>query len=300
MSTGHDSRDDVAFERFIEGDGGEYGAIYRRLARTDPPRRLDRSVLGEAARAVRGRPPRRHRWLVGMGSAAGIVLAAGIAWQVGHEAARHQATHPAPHASEVIPVQPRERAPAATVIRDDDAAEALAPASSSAPRSDAPSAPARKRTSPSAAPAEPPPPPNRKATTRPASERERTPPAESRTHAAPALPAMPAPPVPAVAAPPSAANTTAHAEAERTSEAATGTAPASAADVAGDGARPTPAISTSVELRRDSRRAPDDWLARIRQLEEQGRHQQARESLLLFQRKHPRHPIPADLEALLD
>ena len=66
--------------------GGETGDLYRRLPRYDPPRRLDRAVLNEAARAVHsGKPPRRQRWIVGIGSAAGLVLAAGLAWRIGHE-----------------------------------------------------------------------------------------------------------------------------------------------------------------------------------------------------------------------
>ncbi|MGN6518575.1 MAG: hypothetical protein ACTHK2_04025, partial [Dokdonella sp.] len=70
---------DHDLERLLADDGGDLTALYRRLPKAEPPRRLDRSVLGEAARAVRGHTPRRQRWLVGVGSAAGVVLAAGIA-----------------------------------------------------------------------------------------------------------------------------------------------------------------------------------------------------------------------------
>ncbi|HEY0178003.1 MAG TPA: hypothetical protein VGC30_00030, partial [Dokdonella sp.] len=67
---------DDALERLLEDGGGELGALYRRLPRAEPPRRLDRSVLGDAARAVRGARPRRHRWLVALGTTAGVALAA--------------------------------------------------------------------------------------------------------------------------------------------------------------------------------------------------------------------------------
>lgn len=101
MTTPHD-RD---LERLLD-DGGEFGALYRRLPRAEPPRRLDRSVIAAAARAVRGRAPRRQRWLVGVGSAAGLVLAAGIAWQVGQDALRQQRILEPARAQRVVPVQP--------------------------------------------------------------------------------------------------------------------------------------------------------------------------------------------------
>ena len=36
----------------LRDGGGEIGDLYRRLPRYEPPRRLDRAVLNEAARAV--------------------------------------------------------------------------------------------------------------------------------------------------------------------------------------------------------------------------------------------------------
>jgi hypothetical protein len=92
---------DRELERLLADDGGELGALYRRLPKAEPPRRLDRSILGEAARAVHGYTPRRQRWLFGLGSAAGVVLAAGLAWHVGQDALRQetQLSAPAPAAS---------------------------------------------------------------------------------------------------------------------------------------------------------------------------------------------------------
>ena len=85
--TAHDPERDV--DELLGKDGGEIGHLYRRLPRYEPPRRLDRAVLGEAARAVHsGKPPRRQRWIVGyVGSAVRAwSLAAGIAWRIGHDA----------------------------------------------------------------------------------------------------------------------------------------------------------------------------------------------------------------------
>src|SRR5689334_19200436 len=88
-------------------DGGEMGKLYRRLPRYEPPRRLDRAVLGEAARAVHsGKPPRRQRWVVGLGSAAGLVLAAGIAWRVGHDVMYQNESVSPTAAPRVVPVEP--------------------------------------------------------------------------------------------------------------------------------------------------------------------------------------------------
>ncbi|HEY6893395.1 MAG TPA: hypothetical protein VI258_04455, partial [Rhodanobacteraceae bacterium] len=58
--------------------------------------------------------------------------------------------------------------------------------------------------------------------------------------------------------------------------------------------------SSSVELQRDMQLAPADWLARVRDLVDQGRRQQAIESLRLFVRTHPDQRVPADLRDLLE
>ena len=90
MSTRRDPEHDL--QDLLSADRGDLGHIYDKLARAEPPPRLDRIVLGEAARAIRSeRQPRAQRWLVGFGSAAGIVLAAGIAWQVGQQMQRQDA-----------------------------------------------------------------------------------------------------------------------------------------------------------------------------------------------------------------
>ncbi len=55
-----------------------------------------------------------------------------------------------------------------------------------------------------------------------------------------------------------------------------------------------------MELQRDLELAPSDWLAHIRDLMQQGRRQQATESLRLFVRKHPERRVPDDLRDLLE
>ena len=262
-------------ERLLQDDGGEYGALYRRLPRLEPPRRLDRAVLGEAARAVRGQAPRRQRWIVGLGSAAGLVLAAGIAWQVGQEALRQPATLPARQpATEVVPVQPIEeaaRAAAPTASSDVTAQEepVVAPAR---PRQQARSAPAKQ-----VAPAE--------------SQGAVEPPLRMRVPAPPPAPPAPAEPQPATVPAP-AGDAAAGAR-----KAATAAEPVrEQADSLQAAREPSSALPS--DLQRDLQRTPADWLAHIRDLLQQGRRQQALQSLDLFRRTHPDQPVPDDLRTL--
>lgn len=284
---------DRDLERLLGDDHGEFGALYRKLARSEPPRRLDRAVLGEAARAVRGRAPRRHRWLVGIGSAAGIVLAAGIAWRVGQEAAMQPSAIPvpAPAAVDVVPVQPiseraaRQAEPAPAPGRfADDAATMSAPAGEARREAAADAAkrtkpePPRTPVAPATAPAPPPSPP-------PAVEQaSRAPSAFPQPQEEAAVADSSGPP--AVQGGAAAAKTAAASERE--------SAPQSLR------ARAAPAPSSSVELRRDRQLAPEAWLGQVRDLLRQGRRQQAQESLRLFHRMHPRHPVPDDLRRLLE
>lgn len=80
------------FEAFLAGEESELARLYRRLPQSEPDAKLDAAVLALARAAVE--PQRvnalrhakdRHRrplWLVGLSSAAGLVLAAGLAWQM--------------------------------------------------------------------------------------------------------------------------------------------------------------------------------------------------------------------------
>ncbi|GMV30605.1 MAG: hypothetical protein AMXMBFR59_27300 [Rhodanobacteraceae bacterium] len=88
----HRNNNEREFEAFLAGEESGLARLYRRLPQTEPDARLDAAVLAMARAAVE--PQRlnalrhakdRHRrplWLVGLSSAAGIVLAAGLVWQM--------------------------------------------------------------------------------------------------------------------------------------------------------------------------------------------------------------------------
>lgn len=278
------------------GDGsGKIGDLYRRLPRYEPPRRLDRAVLGEAARAVHsGKPPRRQRWVVGLGSAAGLVLAAGIAWRVGHDAMIQNDSALPTAAPRVVPVEPISEPSRAK--REDEPAQQAQPTESDAMRAESPAVDRPAGSVSSELKSEP------RRTLKPA-----------KPAAPPAIPA-PALQKPAAAPPPAQAFPDAARQLEQAQDRKDSNAPAapetraasvgaavekSAAGAARPLASPTPQTG-SVELQRDMQLAPDDWLAHIRQLDQQGRRQQATESLRLFRRAHPDWTIPEDLRALLD
>ncbi len=282
---------DQDLERLLSPDRGEFGGLYDRLARTEPPRRLDRAVLAEASRAVLGRAPRSQRWMLGLGSAAGVILAAGIAWQVAEQIeSRNGAPADAARSSapQVVPVQPiTPHEPSAVE------AERVAPAVPAMPDA-------------AASKAEPP------------AERRARRPAVARP-AAPAPP--PAAPAEVAGAPPEREAQAFSADApapvskrERAIDAAAdaGVAPAGrtdaeAASAASEpgvrrqrGGTAAPAPLTSVQLRQNMHLAPQDWLAEIHRLNREGRRQQAIENLRLFQRMHPDWQIGDELRQLLE
>jgi hypothetical protein len=290
---------DNDLERLLDGDGGDLSALYRRLPRVEPPRRLDRSVLGEAARAVHGQIPRKHRWIVGFGSAAGIVLAAGVAWHVGQNAMQQQSYDAYRMAPSVVPVEPitessalrkreRERANAAQ-----SAAASSPPAAEMEPAAAPPPEPAKPSLARKAAPKPPPP---------PAAARETMPPAP-----APVAAPVPQSPVPFPAQ--DAQRSEGDASATATGALSPKVEELKAKQVGGavllDKVAPDrvhsnapPAPSSSVELRRDMQLSPGDWLAHIEQLLHQGRRQQALDSLRLFRRVHPDQHLSDELRAL--
>ena len=292
--TAHDP--DRELDALLGEGGGKVGDLYRRLPRYEPPRRLDRAVLGEAARAVHsGKPPRRQRWIVGVGSAAGLVLAAGIAWRIGHDPMSSSEVAPATETQRVVPVEPIDEAARpkreelAQPKAEPESDTANAPASNAAgavnPRQDAaPQKEVVRKTRASAKPATPP---------------------------AMAEPPKPAP-APAAAPPPQAfpgaaeQRERAQDDFEKSGKGKLGVSEtgAAAADkrapAAARGVSSPTVPSSSVELQRDMQLAPHDWLAHIRQLMQQGRTQQATESLRLFVRSHPDVRVPDDLSPLLD
>lgn len=83
---------DRELEAFLAGEDTEVARIYRKLPQPEPDAALDAAVLAMARGAVE--PQRRaairharaqHRlpgWMIGIGTAAGFVFAAGLAWQL--------------------------------------------------------------------------------------------------------------------------------------------------------------------------------------------------------------------------
>jgi hypothetical protein len=274
----------------LRNRAGEIGDLYRRLPRNEPPRRLDRAVLSEAARAVHsGRPPRRQRWIVGIGSAAGLVLAAGLAWRIGHEPMSTNDAVAPTAAPQVVPVNPIDES--ARARRDQPAREeTAAPAAAS------------------------PPPAGQRAAGAISADRQKAA-RKQRAESKPAPPPMQAeapPPAPAAAPAPQPFSADEQ-ELDQAKDAEKNESPgAGAAAKSASGLTTQPATSThmrrasptlpssSVELQRDMQLAPPDWLAHIRDLMQQGRRQQATESLRLFVRTHPDQRVPADLRELLE
>lgn len=291
---------DRDLDRLLDADRGDFAAVYDRLSRAEPPRRLDRAILAEASRVALGpQAPRTHRWMLGLGSAAGLVLAAGIAWQVGQQRDAEDsvpaAAAPRPAAVDVVPVQPiTPRAPAAQDAVPEAAAGTAAASvvvekkREAAPRRAAPAKPAPP-------PAAPPPPP-----------------VAAAELAAPAPASTPAEPLreEAEAFADDAAKAAPAEQRARDRSAASDHETSAKADQAlstrignAGGSRATsapPAPSTSVQLRNNMQRDPEDWLAEILRLEHDGRRQEAIENLRLFRRVHPDWPIGERLRRLLE
>ncbi|PTR30042.1 hypothetical protein C8J98_107177 [Luteibacter sp. OK325] len=97
------SDDDLPDER-------ELAALYARLPKVEPDASLDAAVLAEATRAVQ--VSRRPRWPVALASAAVLVLAVGVAWQVRE---LQPAPSALPTASVPPPVVPAPTAPSAAM-----------------------------------------------------------------------------------------------------------------------------------------------------------------------------------------
>lgn len=88
----HRNHHEREFEAFLAGEESELARLYRRLPQSEPDAKLDAAVLSLARAAVEPQRvnalrhanvrQRRPLWLVGLSSAAGVVLATGIAWQM--------------------------------------------------------------------------------------------------------------------------------------------------------------------------------------------------------------------------
>jgi hypothetical protein len=102
------------FEAFLNQEDAPLASLYRKLPRTEPDARLDAAVQAMAHRALNpqlvatprpGSRRRKARWVPALGAAAGLVLAAGIAYRLGPSMNDDRDSGPAP-ANEVISVRP--------------------------------------------------------------------------------------------------------------------------------------------------------------------------------------------------
>jgi hypothetical protein len=119
--------------------------------------------------------------------------------------------------------------------------------------------------------------------------------AERREQASKAAPAVAGAPAPAPAAAPPAVAESASDTAAPESDAAT----LDRIEVTGSRVRGTAQDWSEIPISEDSRLTVDEWLQRIRARRDDGDMDQARASLRLFQRQHPRVRLPADLRKLL-
>lgn len=78
--------DDMPNDGTLTPEESELAALYHRLPQDEPPPALDAAILAQARQAVQSHRTRNRRgaqrWVLGLGSAAVLVLAAGVGWQV--------------------------------------------------------------------------------------------------------------------------------------------------------------------------------------------------------------------------
>jgi Meckel syndrome type 1 protein len=293
------SDDDLPDER-------ELAALYARLPKAEPDASLDAAVLAAATRAMPVN--RRPRWPVAMASAAVLVLAVGVAWQVRELPPPATSTIPraaAPAAikgpttdsldgrvTESIAAEaaPTEAAPTGDLSKPRDAGPQASRASAASARAGADSSSARVGADSSAMPAQ------RAATHRavaPAATAKAirlevsAPPAAAPVAApAPLAPAAPAAP-PEPYAPPAPPAPPAPAAAEAEPEAAIVSA------------APAP-VSSGLLMRKTVPTAlgPDDRVGEIRRLLDRGDRTQALRELRDLRQRYPHYDLPQDLRDL--
>ncbi|KQZ77816.1 hypothetical protein ASD55_08155 [Rhodanobacter sp. Root561] len=305
----------------------ELAALYRELPRSEPSPALDAAVLRAAAAALApsGNPtvterrkgprepgdwvhpkpvsavtakaipsidgaPRRRRappWLITLGSAASLVLVAGLAWQLRESgpppsapAAAREATAPtvsnmarhevsAPLAGTVAPAaQPAPR------LADQRAA--LQASAAKKMKQDSAVQSARLQSARRAAAAKP--------MAAPPPLAEVAAPAPQVQYAPPPPPAPPAPPAPPPPAP--------------LQEASANAAASDAFDKSAQPVAPSAASSDQATAARPGD-TPAQELDKIRQLFAQGHHDEALQRLRAFRQTHPQWPLPAELQAQL-
>lgn len=279
-------------------------ALPRLHGRDQPDAALDARILAAAHAAVREpvRPVRKRRsWLAPLSVAASLCLAVGLAWQLRPPASPAATDMPADAAGTeqaasvrfvgppeqpkpmAMPAPPPEVLPARTVapqmreyapVADAAASHAAAPPPAEEPATDAFEAPAAAAIAPP--------------------------------------PAPPAPPVAAPAATASVDNVATDAVLARDQASASGLVGAQAKamaprkDEARRAANATTLDSISVDApdedvppaTMDGPQARDAWLKRIRELQQQGKLDEARASLAEFRRRYPKDDVPRELRTL--
>lgn len=139
----HRNHNEREFEAFLAGEESELARLYRRLPQAEPDAKLDAAVLNLARAAVepqrvnalrhaKSRHPRPW-WLVGLSSAAGVVLAAGIAWQMRHGLDGHPAANMTPAPQSRAAQSGRDVIPISAITPPAEAEVPVAPAAPPAP-----------------------------------------------------------------------------------------------------------------------------------------------------------------------
>lgn len=327
------------FERFLAGEDAQLSAIYRKLPGAEPNGKLDAAVLSLARRAVGAQhttTPRRHSawrlrhgWVLGLGSAAGLVLAAGIAWQLRTTIERDAAPTTdgrAMPAQDVVIVSAIERraTPASTLPESAAPSTRTRPTekSAAAASADRTTSTFDKETQPQSQAAIP-----RRNDTR---QRRETQDGYTLSFSAAKTTPQPAPLIKRAekaAIEPFSADVEASTQSlnqaemadaetaaplvstnsvERKAELATG---ANRANELAEMPKPTAerklkgttvgaAPSRSATLMRNTQLKPKDWVVLMKELVRDGRDAEARENLALFLRKYPRYPLPDEIKAL--
>jgi hypothetical protein len=311
----------------FDADERALAELLARDALPGPSPQLDARILA-AARAAAATPGRasqrlRPRWIAGMGIAASLVLAIGIAWRLRPLPERPVASEAPPAVSAMRVVEPAHSDAAADAVQPPAPKAMRLPSPPTAPVERERAKPARRK--PAAEP--------EAVHDEPAPMESAAPPAPPAPPPPPPLPAqmaMPKPAMNAMAAPAAAA--TQAAEAQRRADShdqaesldrievtgsrlkarapapaprafprdAAGLDAAAAADAAarGEALPPRAVLDEEPPATADSPLVRDAWLQRIRELLAAGDTEAARGSLAEFRRRYPNYALPEDLQPL--
>jgi hypothetical protein len=308
----------------------ELADLLARDALPGPSPQLDARILAAARAATpatRRHAPRR-RWVAGIGIAASLVLAVGIAWRLRPLPPRAPTASEAPQAEMVRVVDSRARTAAPPAAPDDvvyrrKQAQPVPEAPKSIPAERESAAAADKASPPEppvafdqpspmatqAPPPAPPPPPARAAAPEPVANGMAEPAAspmqaaKAQAHAARATPA--APTASGYAPPQEDARTLDRIETtgsrisgskpQAFSREASGLDAAAAADAAAENGVSRAMLDEEPPATADSPQVRDAWLQRIRDLLSAGETEAARNSLAEFRKRYPKYVLPEDL-----